>query len=593
MKTKFVLFLFVLLPSLLFTPDTTAAAQIGEIEYGMTVEEVLTPDMPAHDWKFGGFQGDVVTIQMDALLDSGPGLPDMLLILVSQAGAELATADGGDEASARIEMFELPDTGAYYITATTYSKESSGRYQLGLDFVDGPAQTSRAIEYVGSINYGQSVSAELAPDVVAHLWEFGGRQGDEIAIAMDALDEQLDPLLLLLTMSEGELQAFLTLPQEQLEFLDGAAAEYGYLLAGNNDRGEDRNAVIPSFFLPADGRYFIVATSCCTGHSAGPYQLALELIPRKVTVTVPPIIPELHNVDPAQGQQGSQLPLSLTGVGFSEIGILQGVALGVLEIPFEDLTLVSDELLNITILIPQDAPAGEQALSFFFENFAFDFPFLVTEPPPTETETPEPTVTEPVGQTPATAVPVVIPSPVTVTPSPIPPPTVTPTATPSATATATPTPSATATAMPTPSATVVPTATPSATVEPTATSERGTEEPTGIAASATPAVTNGRDEEPQIPLFYAVLFFVVSLGGPVVLGRLKASVKPFLTAGENAPPPPAPPPPRLRFKHDWRVRGVSIDTGGKALTLNMDIRFRLGVARNAQRVEIHGSSLIS
>lgn len=274
MKTRFVLLLLVLLPFTLSAPDTTAAAQGNQIDYGMTVEEILTSRMPQHAWVFRGSQGDVVTIEMNAVSDPDFTGLDTRLILEFEDGTFLAEDDdGGEETNSRIDGFRLPEDGDYVIIATSFSGEEAGRYRLSLERVES---ASRRIEYLGQLGYGQRVEAELAPDVAAHVWEFLGGEGDEISIAMNALGAELDPFVLLLRMTEGELEAFFSLSEEELRALDAVAEEYGVLLAFEDDREEDRNAFVPAFVLPADGPYVIMASSCCTAGSSGPYELILD-----------------------------------------------------------------------------------------------------------------------------------------------------------------------------------------------------------------------------------------------------------------------------------------------------------------------------
>lgn len=516
MKTRFVFLFFFLLPFFLSTPNSTAAAQIRQIKYGMTVDGTLTPDVPAHEWMFGGGQGDVVTIGMDAVSDVHSGPPDTLLTLTSPAGTVLARDIGGDGTSARIENFLLPQAGPYLITTTTISRELTLRYQLSL------------------------------------------------------MGEQ-------------------------------------------------------------------------------------------ATVTPEPVIPALKNVDPDQGLAGSQLALVLRGVGFSQIGSLQRVALGGLEIPVLEFTFVSDEQVQAVIAIPPKVPGGEREISFFFEEYGFDFPFSVsTEPgdegppgeepgddeqppaepgdeeppgessgddeqppeepadedpsgeepgddeqlpgepgdeelPPEEPPAEEPEGEQPGSQAPATSVPTVLPTFIgrvtvvtVIVEQRVPQPD---------------------SATPTPQATVEPTPTPTATVEASAVDQLAVgpsaleREPKAPAPSSTPVaapeINEAAGAATEIPLLYAAAVLFLSLGSAAIWRWLRTPAN-SAGLGEAMPPvsppppssPPSAPPPRLRFKHDWSVGGLSLDTGGKPLTLNVDIRFRNGVARTVRRVEVHASSLV-
>lgn len=274
MKTKFIIYSLTLLLSLLAAAKAIAAAQTGQIDYGMTVEEILTSRMPAHTWMFQGSEGDVITIEMEAVSDPDFTSLDTLLILEFEDGTILAEDnDGGAETDARIESFQLPADGDYVIIATSFSGEESGRYRLHLNRED---RLSRRIEYAGQLTYGERVEGGLAPDVAAQVWEFLGDEGDEISIAMNALTGELDTFLLLLRVDERELEELFSLSQEELVELDAVTQERGLFLDGNDDRGEDRNSLISPFVLPADGPYAILATSCCTAESSGPYELMLD-----------------------------------------------------------------------------------------------------------------------------------------------------------------------------------------------------------------------------------------------------------------------------------------------------------------------------
>ena len=145
----------------------------------------------------------------------------------------------------------------------------------------------RRIEHWGPIGYGEWVSGELTPEVPAHLWEFEGGEGDIITIAMNALSDDLDPHVLLLLLDDAELDAPLSWSDSELEFLVEMTAEYGWLLIENDDREESINSLITSYRLPGNGRYYILATSCCTGGSSGPYELTVEQVVDEMQFATP------------------------------------------------------------------------------------------------------------------------------------------------------------------------------------------------------------------------------------------------------------------------------------------------------------------
>lgn len=150
-------------------------------------------------------------------------------------------------------------------------------------------QSPRRLEFIGSISYGDQVGADLISEVPAHVWGFEGREGDMFNIILDSPNGDLDPFLLLLQMNDEDLDFFLSWSDPEIGSLEEATAEYGWLLGANDDREEgDTNAMIASFRLPENGRYYIVATSCCTGETTGFYELTFE----PVMLVLEPNMPE-------------------------------------------------------------------------------------------------------------------------------------------------------------------------------------------------------------------------------------------------------------------------------------------------------------
>lgn len=242
------------------------------------------------------------------------------------------------------------------------------------------AQQERGIENRGPIGYGDRVVGPLTPDIVAQVWQFEGRQGDEIAIAMNALTDELDPFVLLLATGEADLQEMFTLSDEEMSHLDAATAERGFLLELNDDGGEDTNALISAFVLPADGPYTIVATSCCTGESSGRYELVLDFMGGQEPDGPQPVPPELQSYTPREGQAGTELIITLQGEGLSTLGDPADVIVGNVDVPVLDFAVVDDQTLQMALFLPPETPAGEQEVSFFFENGGFDGPFFVFGP---------------------------------------------------------------------------------------------------------------------------------------------------------------------------------------------------------------------
>lgn len=82
---------------------------------------------------------------------------------------------------------------------------------------------------------GDTVEGELSEDVPTLLYVFNGNEGDEVTIEMTAIDEELDPLLIVLSAA-------------------------GDLIAMNDDIEEGNlNASLEDIELPETGSYFIIA----------------------------------------------------------------------------------------------------------------------------------------------------------------------------------------------------------------------------------------------------------------------------------------------------------------------------------------------
>jgi len=206
----------------------------GIIEYGQTVEEILTEDME-HGWFFQGSEGDVVTIVMKALDDE----LDCYLELYGPDGLSLTDDDdSGEDLDALIEYYKLPADGAYRIVAQGALFDIAGVYELTLE------RTEMVVE--GTLVYGETVNATLEPGK-RHHWLFEGQAGDIVAISMTA--ENMDTFLELF-------------------------APDGVRVMVDDDSGGDSHAKILAFVLPLSGTYRIVARGY-GDDDVGGYELTL------------------------------------------------------------------------------------------------------------------------------------------------------------------------------------------------------------------------------------------------------------------------------------------------------------------------------
>lgn len=105
--------------------------------------------------------------------------------------------------------------------------------------VIAPAQAQDAAEtsfMFGVLRDGDRVTGEFNAVVTARLYGFYGSMGDVVRIDMIPLDDDLDPLLVLLDTR-------------------------GQVIAQDDDSGDNLAAQIANVTLPADGAYLILATS--------------------------------------------------------------------------------------------------------------------------------------------------------------------------------------------------------------------------------------------------------------------------------------------------------------------------------------------
>jgi len=220
-----------------FPPEVPEPVERGPIQPGEAVQGILSLG-GTEVWYFDAQEGQYITVRLDAVDIDGL---DTYLELYNEDGLILTEDDdGGEGTNARIVDFPVVTSGTYIIHALTYSGE--GDYTLSLEIAE-------ELSSGGTIEYGQTVEEMLA-EGVEHGWFFQGDAGDVVTIAMNALDDELDCYL-------------------ELYGPDGSA------LTDDDDSGEDLNALIEYYELPADGTYRIVAQSPLFG-VVGAYELTLE-----------------------------------------------------------------------------------------------------------------------------------------------------------------------------------------------------------------------------------------------------------------------------------------------------------------------------
>lgn len=107
---------------------------VQSISYGITLSGNISDETPEQLYAFYAEQGDNITISMNR---SDGNLDSVIELLNSTQNRILRDDDSGNGQNARVERYEIPITGLYYIRATRYNgndgdNNTSGTYTLVL-----------------------------------------------------------------------------------------------------------------------------------------------------------------------------------------------------------------------------------------------------------------------------------------------------------------------------------------------------------------------------------------------------------------------------------------------------------------------------
>ncbi len=116
-----------------------------------------------------------------------------------------------------------------------------------------PVSAARWYQGGTPLDYDQPVTGTLDDQTFRQVYTFNGRADDVVAISMTQTSGDLDPYLLL-------------------------TDDLGSILARSDDDGSGADALIAFKRIPADGRYFVIATRFGQAHgsTSGEYRLLLE-----------------------------------------------------------------------------------------------------------------------------------------------------------------------------------------------------------------------------------------------------------------------------------------------------------------------------
>jgi hypothetical protein len=212
-----------------------SSASGSALRYGDSVINNITTMTPQVYYSFRAQRGDIVNIEM--LHDSGD--LDPYLQVVNSNAFVIADNDDvpGSGLNAEINNLVIEESGTYIIVATRYGEAagtSAGRFILTLDEATGSGLGNSAQTAI-PILVGDTQEGSLTDGEYAKYYAFDARQNDLITARMNR--------------ANGSLDSFLVLADSNLQEV-----------ATDDDSGGGQNAKIDGFMIPADGRYYLIAT---------------------------------------------------------------------------------------------------------------------------------------------------------------------------------------------------------------------------------------------------------------------------------------------------------------------------------------------
>ncbi|MBN1201390.1 MAG: PPC domain-containing protein [Anaerolineae bacterium] len=243
---------------------STRARSVGSvITYGQNVEGAFYADDRVDTWLFEGRQGDIITAEVAG--ETSTLLPWMALVStdwhaasVAEQAEQLASVQAaGDNQSARIDQFVLPESGPYALVVQNAAYEG-GNYRLEL------AGQSTAIVGVKPIEPGIPLDGLIAPGAPLDGWVFEGVEGASVTVAVTPGNRSaLAPAVMLL-------------------------APDGVVLV-QTDAPVTGAARIEDYRLPLTGVYTVVVTRALgeVGRTEGSYVLEFAQVPPSGVIREP------------------------------------------------------------------------------------------------------------------------------------------------------------------------------------------------------------------------------------------------------------------------------------------------------------------
>lgn len=223
------------------------------LRYGDAVINQITDLQPQVYYTFRAQRGDLVSVRMQRM----SGDLDSFVQVVNSAGVIIAENDdaiGTGTLDAEIRGVTIGEDGTYVIIASRFGNaagRSAGTFVLTLENAQSGGLGTSPLAAI-SIAYGQTMEGEITDSRIAIYYEFIASQGDVITIRMTRLSGTIDAFLSLRDATQREI-------------------------ASNDDSENSQNSLISRFVIPADGRYYIIATRYQgpAGTTTGRYRLQL------------------------------------------------------------------------------------------------------------------------------------------------------------------------------------------------------------------------------------------------------------------------------------------------------------------------------
>lgn len=224
------------------------------LRYGDSVINNISHMSPQVYYSFQAKQGDIIDVAMQR--NSG-NLDPYLQVVNSQANVIAESDDMGGSGSldAGVKGLVIDETGTYIIVATRYGEAagtSTGRYILTVTEADNSG-LGNAFETAVALTVNDTAEGEITDAYIQKYYTFEAKQDDLIGVQM--------------TRISGSVDAFLAIADQNLQEL-----------VSDDDGGGGQNAKIDNFRIPADGKYYIIATRLDqqTGTTTGKYKLAFQ-----------------------------------------------------------------------------------------------------------------------------------------------------------------------------------------------------------------------------------------------------------------------------------------------------------------------------